>query len=1310
MRGQPPHESYGHPRADSSSFQSAPAPTIALPTQTELPAQAAPELLQAVASSPPRDPGAAAAAEANVAAEWKVDDIILGLYEVKQIHEGGGMGLVYRVYHRGWNTDLAVKSPRVAYFQSKAQKANFTRECETWIKLGLHPHIVSCYYVRNLGEIPRVFAEYVEGGSLREWIDSRKLYEGGPQEALKRILDIALQMARGLHYAHEQGVIHQDVKPANVMMLSDGTTKVTDFGLAKARAATWDTAAGDEPRSILASSAGMTPAYCSPEQAEIAAMRRSGQPEERIPKLTQRTDIWSWGVSVLEMFYCGPPCPAGGQAAGEVLEAFLSTPPDVGALPAMSREMAKLMRACFERNPESRPKSFGVLADRLREIYRKQTGEDYARAEPSAMELRADGLNNRAVSLLDLDREDEGLEVFEQAMKIEPGHLESIYNRGLILWRRAKITDQRLLASIREANASQGSSGRGKHLLGLVHLERGDAEGAVSELEEVAIGAQVTVELQHLLKRAQSQKVGFEPVPTFDGHTNKVRSIATTADGRWALSGSEDLTLRLWDLVSRRCLRTLQGHTHHVGSVAISAGGRWGVSACYTSLRFWDLTTGHCLRTLEAHSRGERFSNQEPVAISPDDRWVLSGGTDKTLRLWEWATGICVRRFAEHTDGISCVGFLPNGRWALSGSFDKTIRLWDLSTGRCERAFHGHTHAVNCIAISPSGRWILSGSDDKTLRLWDVATGRCVKIFEGDSKEIRSVAISPDSHWALSGSGSGFGTNGALRLWELATGRCACTIVESDAVTPVAIFLDGRGGLSGSKSGAIRQWKLPTRNAPSPHALCRPTPTAEHGSEGARFRRCMQEAKEALANGRWSQAAVAIKQARNCTGYDLAKEALDAWCNIGRVGLRANLARAWCVRVLEDHTQSVSSVAISPDGQLILSAGDDKILRVWDSATGKCVRKWRHTCGEDAVAIFCNPQCGIVGGKSDVAPWDGSGGGPIVRARGAIRLWDLPTGSCIQTLEDLPYLHDVNSLATSPDKRWVLLGGGGCFDYIHEKYIEGLIGLWSLADGRCAWSEALSEECVTAVAISPDGRWALSGSSDEQDSEQAGLRLWQLATGMCLRRFEGHTDKVNCVAISPDGRWALSGGTGDQTIRLWEVATGKCAGRFEGHTGDVSCIAISSDGRWVLSGSDDGTLRLWEVSTGRCVHTFASYVRCVSCVAFSPDSRWILWSGIDTTVRLYELDWEYDFPDQADWDDGARPFLEIFLTMHSPLSADGLSRIGRPLWSEEDFQELLLELQHRGYGWLSSDGVRQQLRSMGAAWQGGPTIPGIQSS
>lgn len=135
------------------------------------------------------------AAEDGVAAVWNPGDVILGLYEVKGILGEGGMGTVYQVHHKDWNTELAVKSPKAEELAKAGGAENFVREAETWVNLGLHPHIVSCYYVWTLGGIPRVFAEYVEGGSLSEWIRDRRLYEGGPEKALERILDIAIQFA-----------------------------------------------------------------------------------------------------------------------------------------------------------------------------------------------------------------------------------------------------------------------------------------------------------------------------------------------------------------------------------------------------------------------------------------------------------------------------------------------------------------------------------------------------------------------------------------------------------------------------------------------------------------------------------------------------------------------------------------------------------------------------------------------------------------------------------------------------------------------------------------------------------------------------------------------------------------------------------------------------------------------------------------------------------------------------------------------------------------------------------------------------------
>ena len=281
---------------------------------------------ETVAASPSAEAVAVRrAAEDGVTAIWKPGEVILGLYEVKGTLGEGGMGTVYQVHHKSWNTDLAVKSPKPEELAKAGGAENFVREAETWVNLGLHPHIVSCYYVRTLGGIPRVFAEYVEGGSLAQWIRDRRLYEGGPKKALERMLDIAIQFAWGLDYAHEQGLIHQDVKPANVMMAADGTVKVTDFGLARARGRVTVPGEAKPGGTLMAASGGMTPAYASPEQA-------------RGEVLTRRTDIWSWGVSLLEMF-TGEVTWLAGQAAAEALQGYLESGADEPGLPEMPKPM-----------------------------------------------------------------------------------------------------------------------------------------------------------------------------------------------------------------------------------------------------------------------------------------------------------------------------------------------------------------------------------------------------------------------------------------------------------------------------------------------------------------------------------------------------------------------------------------------------------------------------------------------------------------------------------------------------------------------------------------------------------------------------------------------------------------------------------------------------------------------------------------------------------------------------------------------------------------------------------------------------------
>lgn len=362
---------------------------------------------------------------------WEVGDVILDRYEVKQVFTGGGMGLVYRVHHREWDIDIAVKSPRPEFFCTQQHVENFEREAETWVELGLHPHTVSCYYVRRLGGIPRLFAEFVEGGSLADWIRSRKLYEGGPAKGLERILDIAIQFAWGLHFSHEKGLIHQDVKPANVLMALDGTAKVSDFGLAKVRKSASESAASqDSCQSISASSGAMTPAYCSPEQA-------------RGETLSKKTDVWSWAVSVLEML-AGEIVWLSGPAATHALENILEVGDIPMGLPAIPSELGGLLRTCLLEQSR-RPSDFSLITTQLRALYKKITDIAYFRSPPAVRSDVAADWSNRALAALELGLPEKAESCWKRATEADLWHVPTWFNWWLfqLRHRRADFSRQR---------------------------------------------------------------------------------------------------------------------------------------------------------------------------------------------------------------------------------------------------------------------------------------------------------------------------------------------------------------------------------------------------------------------------------------------------------------------------------------------------------------------------------------------------------------------------------------------------------------------------------------------------------------------------------------------------------------------------------------------------------------------------------------------------------------------------------------------------------------------------------------------------
>jgi tetratricopeptide (TPR) repeat protein len=293
-------------------------------------------------------------------AAWDAGQALLGDFIVERALGEGGIGKVYLVRSQSSGRRFAVKKTK---FRDEVSRRNFLDELRAWIDLPEHPHLTACCFFRTVGNDVVIFADFIAGGPLSAGIRDRRFTR------LEQILDLAIQFAWGLQAAHEAGLVHQDVKPGNALLTADGVLKVTDFGLARARAVAGQ-ADGPGGHSVLVSWGGMTPAYCSPEQAARE-------------KLTRKTDVWSWGVSVLELFTGGVTWASGTEAPRVLYQCQRSGPADP-QLPALPAAVADVLWQCFRETPSERWASMGEAADALRRAYAATVGQPYPRPAPPA--------------------------------------------------------------------------------------------------------------------------------------------------------------------------------------------------------------------------------------------------------------------------------------------------------------------------------------------------------------------------------------------------------------------------------------------------------------------------------------------------------------------------------------------------------------------------------------------------------------------------------------------------------------------------------------------------------------------------------------------------------------------------------------------------------------------------------------------------------------------------------------------------------------------------------------------------------------
>jgi WD40 repeat protein len=702
-------------------------------------------------------------------------------------------------------------------------------------------------------------------------------------------------------------------------------------------------------------------------------------------------------------------------------------------------------------------------------------------------------------------------------------------------------------------------------------------------------------------------------------HSSSVEAVAFSPDGKFALSGSRDNTLKLWELSSGREIRTLNGHSSWVSAVAFSPDGKLALSASQDkTLKLWEVLSGREILTLNGHSSWVRA-----VAFCPDGKLALSASQDKTLKLWEVLSGREILTLNGHSNDVKAVAFSPDGKLALSGSRDNTLKLWELSSGREIRTLNGHSSYVYAVAFSPDGKLALSGSYDDTLKLWDVSNGREVRTLNGHSRSVTAVAFSPDGKFALSGS-----YDKTLKLWDISSGHEVRTLNgHSRSVTAVAFSPDGKLALSGSDDGSTRLWHI------------------QNGEEIAQM--------VAFKNGEWATV--------TAQGYYVASAGGEKYINVN-IGTqvssvepyRAQFNRPELVKVILQSGEidttpprivldnGATDKFVTLRGQAIDNSG---VAQVTVNGQSVSLDKQGHFSFEVPLQIGENPiQIGTkdifnnrtsknitlihispppkdkivventttytqvpevfvqLGHSSSVEAVAFSPDGKLALLGSddkTLKLWQISSGGEIRTLNG--HSEPVLAVAFSPDGKLALSGSS-----------DDTLKLWDVSSGREIRTLKGHSEPILAVAFSPDGKLALSGSDDDT------LKLWQVSSGREIRTLKGHSHWINAVAFSPDGKFALSG-SWDKSLKLWDVSSGREIRTLKGHSSSVETVAFSPDGKLALSGSSDDILKLWDVSSGREIRTLKGDCHWVNAVAFSPDGKLALSGSSNDALKLWEV-------------------------------------------------------------------------------------------
>ena len=763
----------------------------------------------------------------------------LGEYKLLAKLGQGGMGAVYKALHTKLQREVALKVLPKGHLASKQAIARFEREMVAVAKLD-HPNVVRAYDAREIGSTRFLVMELVEGLDL-----SRLVERLGPLPVADAC-ELIRQAALGLQCAHENGLVHRDVKPSNLMLTRDGTVKVLDLGLARIHS--------DQPVGEITDSGQFmgTADYTAPEQASDS---RSAD---------VRADVYSLGCTLYKLLvgeapFAGPDYPGPIQKLMAHLEK--PVPPVRERRPDVPESLAFVLDRMLAKDPEGRFDTPGQVAD--------QIGGFAAGADLSALLARAEGKPKPPI--VKPASTEAPLASAQVDTHVSPmSSLSSLISRlAKRPWKPWEIATGVAVAVLVTLVAWQM----------VIHVRKDGRETVV----RVPAGAEVTIDRDgnadvrlptgDTAVRAKRDELPTPPPSrmtgaaaqrgrlrsTLTGHTNRVESLAFSRDGSMLASGSSDRTAKVWDLATGRLMQTLEEDTFHLRAVEFNRDG----STLFTGsnqggISLWDVQSGEFRRNLEGHR-----SWINSIALSPDGKTLASTGREGTLCLWDADMGSLLRTIDPADDSANwflCIAMSPDGSSVAAGGRDNLVRLWDPDTGELLRTFTGHTDWVWEVAFSPDGATLVSASDDTTLKLWNVSTGELRQTLTANTTRVRAVAVSPDGSTLASGH-----SDAVIRLWHLATGELQ-EILEghADEIDCVAFSPDGSLLASGSQDNTIKLWQLRRgKLSPPPDA---DRPAAESGlSDGG-----MVETVE--------PGGAPAPQPGQAAARDADAAAIEAWC------------------------------------------------------------------------------------------------------------------------------------------------------------------------------------------------------------------------------------------------------------------------------------------------------------------------------------------------------------------------------------------------------------------------------------------------